>query len=255
MAPHEYDLINNCWCHKLTIRVDNSMILPYRPDAHGVSDSLGMSWNGITGKVELRATSKVWIDEVQITSDAHPGLPASAGRVGVGRSGDVVPTAKVKVKIGNAAGAAGSGVLTANGFRFPVSWDVNGAATEIEVPFPNAKPWDEFNPVLQNLAVELKGENADDHRVITFGFREIKAVGKEFHLNGRRIYFRGTHHGGDFPLTGYPPTDVAYWKKIFQTNKDWGINHIRFHSFCPPEAAFQAADELGIYLQPEPDVE
>ena len=107
-------------------------------------------------------------------------------------------------------------------------------------------------PKLQILKLELKGDNADDNRDITFGFREIKAVGKEFQLNGRRIYFRGTHHGGDFPLTGYPPTDVAYWKKIFQINKDWGINHVRFHSFCPPEAAFQAADELGIYLQPEP---
>jgi beta-galactosidase len=63
---------------------------------------------------------------------------------------------------------------------------------------------------------------------------------------------RGTHHGGDFPLTGYPPCDVDYWRKLFQTCKEWGLNHVRFHSFCPPEAAFIAADEIGIYLQPEP---
>ena len=235
VAPHEYDLGPvTVGGHKLTIRVDNSMILPYRPDAHGVSDSLGMSWNGITGKVELRATSRVWIDDAQITTTGEP------------------RTAKVKVKIGNVTSVPGSGTITANGKNFPVTWTVNGGETEIEVLSPNAKTWDEFNPHLEKLTLELKGENVDDRRVITFGFREIKAVGKEFHLNGRRIYFRGTHHGGDFPLTGYPPTDVAYWKKIFQINKDWGINHIRFHSFCPPEAAFQAADELGIYLQPEP---
>jgi hypothetical protein len=81
---------------------------------------------------------------------------------------------------------------------------------------------------------------------------QVATRGSDILLNGRPVFMRGTHHGGDFPLTGYPPTDVAYWKKIFRINKAWGINHIRFHSFTPPEAAFQAADEVGIYLQPEP---
>ncbi len=236
VTPHEYDLGPvTVGGHKLTIRVDNSMILPYRPDAHAVSDSLGMSWNGITGRIELRATSRAWIDDAQVFT----------------KGGDR-PTAIVKVKIGNATSIPGAGTLIANGNAVPVSWTVDGGAIEVQVPFANAKNWDEFHPEIQKLHLELKGENADDSRDFTFGFREIKAAGKEFRLNGRRIYFRGTHHGGDFPLTGYPPTEVAYWKRIFQINKDWGINHIRFHSFCPPDAAFQAADELGIYLQPEP---
>ena len=33
--------------------------------------------------------------------------------------------------------------------------------------------------------------------------------------------------------------------------KEYGLNHIRFHSYCPPDAAFTAADIAGIYLQPE----
>lgn len=256
VAPHEYDLGPvTVGGHTITIRVDNSMILPYRPDAHAVSDSLGMSWNGIAGRIELRATSKVWIEDAQvITSGVSTDTAVASRATGgnpTGREGASL-TARVRLKIGNATSVNGSGTLTANGKSFPVTWNVNGGEAEIEVPFPNAKPWDEFNPVLQRLNLELKGANADDRRDVTFGFREIKAVGKEFRLNGRRIYFRGTHDGGDFPLTGYPPTDVAYWRKIFQINKNWGINHIRFHSFCPPDAAFQAADELGIYLQPEP---
>ena len=85
----------------------------------------------------------------------------------------------------------------------------------------------------------------------TFGLRDLHAEGNQFILNGHPMYFRGTHFGGDFPLTGYPPTDVASWKKIFQTCKDYGLNHMRFHSWCPPEAAFEAADELGFYLQIE----
>ena len=79
----------------------------------------------------------------------------------------------------------------------------------------------------------------------------VSIRGEKFFLNGREIYFRGTHNGGDFPLAGYPPTDVESWKKMFRTCQEWGLNHMRFHSWCPPEAAFEAADELGFYLQPE----
>ena len=74
---------------------------------------------------------------------------------------------------------------------------------------------------------------------------------KDLLINGRPINLRLTHDGGEFPLTGYPAMDVASWKKIIQTCKDYGLNGIRFHSWCPPEAAFEAADELGFYLQPE----
>src|SRR5205085_3707624 len=120
-------------------------------------------------------------------------------------------------------------------------------------PYPKDAPtWDEWHPVLQHLDLALAGAGAHDSRRLSFGFVQVGTRGNDIVVNGRPVFMRGTHHGGDFPLTGYPPTDVAYWKKIFQINKDWGINHIRFHSFCPPEAAFQAADELGIYLQPEP---
>jgi beta-galactosidase len=206
----------------------------YRPDAHSVSDSLGMSWNGIVGTIELRATSPVWIDDAQVFTDFQ------------------TKSATVKIKIGNSTNKAGSGTITANSKDFPVSWNETGGTSEIKLDFPSAQEWNEFHPNLSKINLQLKGENAADSREVSFGFAEIKADKSEFKLNGRTIYLRGTHHGGDFPLTGFPPTDVEYWRKIFQINKDWGINHIRFHSFCPPEAAFQAADELGIYLQPEP---
>ncbi|MYN06175.1 discoidin domain-containing protein ['Massilia aquatica' Lu et al. 2020] len=236
VAEHEYDLgLLAPGKHRVSIRVDNRMLMAYRPDAHSVSDSLGMSWNGIIGKVELRATSPVWLDDAQ----AYPNVQDKS--------------VLLKVRIGNAAGRAGSGVLTANGVAHQVSWGEGGGIAEIKVQFPaGAQTWDEFHPALHKIKLRLKGAQADDAREVRFGFAQIAARGKDFVLNGRTLLLRGTHHGGDFPLTGYPPTDVAYWRKIFQINKDWGINHIRFHSFCPPEAAFQAADELGMYLQPEP---
>ena len=87
VAPHVYELGTiTPGRHQLTIRVDNRMIMPYRPDAHSVSDSLGASWNGIVGRIELNDTGRVWIDSAQV----FPNLDQK--------------TMLVKVRIGNQTG-------------------------------------------------------------------------------------------------------------------------------------------------------
>ena len=72
-----------------------------------------------------------------------------------------------------------------------------------------------------------------------------------FYVNGRPTYFRGTHFGGDYPLTGYPSCEPEFWDRLMGRVKEWGLNYIRFHSYCPPDAAFAAADRAGVYLQAE----
>ncbi|HVQ37024.1 MAG TPA: discoidin domain-containing protein, partial [Pyrinomonadaceae bacterium] len=239
VAPHVYDLGPGApGRHRLTIRVDNRMLMPYRPDAHSVSDSLAGSWNGIAGRMELNDTGRVWIDDVQV-------FPNLAQR-----------TMLIKVKIGNVTGRSGAGTLTAiwpDLGVVPATWDESGGTVEVEVPIRvDAETWDEFNPKLHPLRLWLRGPGIDEYADLKVGLRDFRAEGKDFILNGRPIIFRGTHSGGDFPLTGYPPTDVQSWKKLFETCRAWGLNHMRFHSWCPPEAAFEAADQLGFYLQPEP---
>ena len=239
VAPHVYDLGNiSSGRHRITIKVDNRMIMPYRPDAHSISDSLGASWNGITGRIELADTGRVWIDEVQV----FPNLAHQ--------------TMLVRVRIGNQTGVSGSGTITATWpdiVYAPAYWDERGGTAEVEVPLRlDQESWDEFNPRLHPLRLWLSGPGVNESYELKVGLRDLRAVGKEFVLNGKPIIFRGTHHGGDFPLTGYPPTDVSSWKKVFEICKNWGLNHMRFHSWTPPEAAFEAADELGFYLQVEP---
>jgi beta-galactosidase len=239
VAPHVYDLSTvPPGRHRLTIRVDNRMIMPYRLDAHSVSDSLGASWNGIVGAIQLEDTGRVWIDDAQ----AIPNLKTS--------------TMRIKVHIGNVTGRSGQGTLTAiwpDVAVVPVTWDENGGDAEITVPIrADAETWDEFHPKKLPLRLWLKGADVDEYKDLTVGLRDFHAEGNQFTLNDRPINFRGTHSGGDFPLTGYPPTDVKSWKTLFETCKKWGLNHMRFHSWCPPEAAFEAADQVGFYLQPEP---
>lgn len=239
VAAHEFDLGSlSPGNHRLTIRVDNRMFLPYRPDAHSVSDSLGSSWNGIAGKIEINDTGRIWIDNVQV----FPDLNAQKMRI--------------KVRVGNATGRSGQATITAiwpDLGVVPISWNEQGGVAEVEVPLRvDAERWDEFSPKLHKLKIWLKGTEVDETTELTIGLRDFHAEGNQFVLNGHPINFRGTHHGGDFPLTGSPPTDVNEWRKLFELCKKWGLNHMRFHSWCPPEAAFEAADQAGFYLQPEP---
>ncbi len=239
VAPHIYDLGNiSIGRHRLTIRVDNRMVMPYRPDAHSVSDSLGATWNGIIGKIQIEDTARVWIDDAQV----FPNLAQHS--------------MLIKVKIGNTTGHSGQGTLTAiwpDIGVVPVTWDENGGTEEVEVPIRlETEKWDEFHPKKLPLRLWLKGSDVDEYKDMTVGLRDFHAEGNQFILNGNPINLRGTVNGGDFPLTGYPPTDMKAWQTLFELCKKWGLNHMRFHSWCPPEAAFEAADQVGFYLQPEP---
>lgn len=111
--------------------------------------------------------------------------------------------------------------------------------------------WDEFGPRLYVAELILSIGGQIDRREITFGFRTLERTERHITLNGRRIFLRGNLDCVHFPLTGYPPPDVESWRRILRIYKDHGLNQVRFHSWCPPEAAFQAANELGIYIQAE----
>ena len=258
-APHVTDLgALPPGTHRLTIRVDNRLQLPaagHLVDSHSLSDALGAAWNGIVGKIELRATTPVWIEDLQVFP--HVGTKSIT----------------VTGKFGNATGKSGTNQLDfiitplnfskqprlSIGTNAPVRWDVNRGSFETEISLgTNAGSWDEFNPTIYRLWVHSKPVNPTwvaakeiDNVGVHFGLREITTHDKDMLINGRPVNLRLTHFGGDFPLTGYPAMDVASWRKIIQACKDYGLNGIRFHSWCPPEAAFEAADEMGFYLQPE----
>ena len=107
--------------------------------------------------------------------------------------------------------------------------------------------WDEFHPQLYTRTVNYNGMPVS----VTFGLRDLRIEGSQLFINNRRLFLRGTVENCCFPETGYPPTDEGEWLRVFRKCKEYGINHVRFHSYCPPEAAFAAADRVGIYLQPE----
>ncbi|MDE7234379.1 MAG: beta-glucuronidase, partial [Ruminiclostridium sp.] len=128
--------------------------------------------------------------------------------------------------------------------EFSVTEGENELLYDPGAPLPK---WDEFTPNVLTLTVRMNGEE----QAIPFGLRRLETKGLKLYVNGNETFLRGKHDGMVFPLTGYAPTEVSEWERVFGIAKEYGINHYRFHTCCPPEAAFTAADRLGIYLQPE----
>ena len=250
-TPHEYDISTLVKSGKnlITVRVDNRVIIPVGVNSHSISDHTQGNWNGIAGEISLRASSPVDISQIRI-------YPDLAGK-----------KARVIVSVEGVAGSQFRGklILSAGSFNSPVNRKVkaksvpvtiNTGKAELVIEYPmGRKPllWSEFDPAMYRLKVILKNDKGEilDKKEEDFGMREIKVAGTRFEINGRPVFLRGTTECCVFPLTGYPPCDTASWLKVMRTLKAYGMNHMRFHSYCPPEAAFVAADITGIYLHVE----
>jgi len=234
-VAHEYDLGPAVpGRHRLTLRIDNRLLVAVGENAHSVSDHTQGNWNGCVGRIELRARSAASIDDLQVTPHVSTRSITVRGTVR-----NPAPGQTVIIEITAAATAA----VAANG----------SFSTELELG-AEAALWDEFTPVLHTLTARLSTLNSRPSTpgtTIRFGLREITTRGPQFLLNGRPVFFRGALDCCVFPLTGHPPTDVKSWRKILRTVQAHGLNHVRFHSWCPPEAAFTAGDELGVYFQVE----
>lgn len=213
--------------HELLIRVDNTDY-PTK-GGHLTSPDTQTNWNGITGRIEL-INCKALPENIRILSDI-------AGK-----------TVTVKADIfGEKCGVAALKIFNDNFVYGEQNVDFTDKIDCAIIVSENIPEWSEFSPNLVNLEIKI----GDDVRTVKFGFREFKANRLRFEINGRQTFLRGKHDALLFPKTGFAPTDFESWRRVFKTAMEYGINHYRFHTCCPPEAAFDAADALGIYLQPE----
>lgn len=243
-APHEFDLGKLApGKHSLTLRIDNRIgDINVGPLSHSVTDHTQGNWNGVVGKMELRRAGEYQITSVRV-------FPSSDGTVKLMVAGTLAADPEVKPVISvRDAGSVEVGVGN------PVRKDDGTFELEIAAKVAQpVKPWSEFAPNLYQFNVDLDtGDDMPaDRKTVTYGFRDIGHKDGRLAINGTPIFLRGTLECCIFPLTGHPPTDVESWKRIVRICKAHGLNHIRFHSWCPPDAAFQAADELGFYYQIE----
>ncbi|MCC6231387.1 MAG: glycoside hydrolase [Verrucomicrobiales bacterium] len=246
-TPHEHELgVLAPGRYRLTVRVDNRMVVDVGENSHSVSDHTQGNWNGIVGRLELRATPLTWIEDVQV----FPEWAARRVRVrcALKTLSPGAPILRLTCRV--LEGATGTREIA----RVTPAESVLDRSADVELMVelgPEAKAWDEFAPHLHRAVVEVQSVSGTDRREVTFGLREFRAVGTQFEMNGRPVFLRGTLECSIFPKTGHPPVDVASWRRVMKVLQGHGLNHLRFHSHCPPEAAFEAADELGVYLHVE----
>ena len=243
LAEHRYELGSlSPGTHRLTIRVDNRMIHNISTVTHAYGPETQSRWNGLIGELTLEAVAPLSIESLAV-------FPAADRR-----------SARMVVRVANATDRPS---VEQAAFRLlTAEQDQSLAATTAELPCPPgpsshdvtvrlaepAAAWDEFHPVLHRLEAVL---GSGEPVTVSFGFRHVERVGKELRLNGRPIFLRGTLDCAVYPRTGHPPMDVPAWERVLGVVQSYGFNHVRFHTWCPPRAAFVAADRLGVYLQPE----
>ena len=222
-AAHVYDLGElTPGGHTLEIRIDNTIKLPIGDWGFSITDDGQGNWNGIIGKIELRATDLVWLKQVQVF-DNH-----------------------LKVSVGNATGRMYNVSIQDSFFSIPAGGAVIG------VPFKStSQTWDEFTPVVKKLPVILRSANYHDEKMVQYSTRKLTTKNGQILINGRPTLMRGVNNECIYPKTGYPPMDKKSWLHLFNVCKSYGMNFMRFNAWCPPKAAFEAADEVGYFLQVE----
>lgn len=248
-TPHIFDLTSKIKPGKkqrLTIRIDNrkKFDTSVQELAHAYTDHTQTIWNGITGEISIGVYDKVVIDDLRV----EPDIKNNSVKVDVTLS-DFSGMKKDRSGLSLTIADKKTGEVI-----YRESKTVNPGTLSFEFicnPGRKLQLWSEFNPVLYTVKAELKSKNNNSTKETQFGMRQISTDGTSMRMNGMPVFLRGTLECCIFPLTGYPPATHHEWERILGIAKQWGLNHLRFHSWCPPKAAFEVADEMGFYLQVE----
>ena len=249
-VPHCHELtdfVKPGKTHLITLCIDNRYQYAMHKWNHAHTEFTQINWNGILGEMKLIAVDPVYVDDMQLYPDVTE------------------KTVTARLQIRNCTGKPFEGtarfhITGDDGYNLTCELPVNGKDTLVSFEGKIAlgkdiQLWDEFHPNLYRVECELLtsvGETNYEHeKEVTFGMREVAQGKNHVLVNGHPIHLRGTVENAVFPKTGYAPVDDASWERIFRILKDYGMNHMRFHSWCPPAAAFRMADKLGVYLQVE----
>ncbi|MCR5624228.1 MAG: beta-glucuronidase [Lachnospiraceae bacterium] len=214
---------------------------------HLTSPDTQTNWNGIVGEISLRVMQPVYIESVKTYPDIEEKQVKVKAKIKNTTSELAYLRADVTAILMDVNGYIGNTLGKRHkNFELPA-----GETTEICLDYnlgSNPEFWSEHNPKIYELKLSL--ENGE-YMVTHFGLRKFSTTSKRFLINGNPTFLRGKHDGLVFPLTGAFPTDLSSWLHVMGISKSYGINHYRYHTCCPPEAAFLAADLLGIYMEPQ----
>lgn len=255
-VPHRYALPDELspGTHRLTLRVENGYLIKIGAQAHSISDNTNGNWNGVVGRIELYAEPRARISDVRITPDA------ARRRVIV----SVTAVNETDVALTSELAAEATSFNAPRLHHMPpvsVSCRLDPGESSVYLELDATEDylsWSEWEPALYELRVWLAAAGATEASAevvselrTSFGVRSLSVSGTTFEINGHPMKLRGTLECNIFPLHGHTATDEQTWEYMYRRAQEYGFNHFRFHSWCPPEAAFAVADRMGVYLQIE----
>ncbi len=230
--------------HTIVLKIDNSKQhdISLNDMAHAYTDGTQIIWNGVIGEMKITPIQQINIADLQV----YPDLESKTVDVKIKLSDYTNGKYQLAYKVFNGSKLISNVVKKLN--QSLVSSDVAEKFTLNE-----AKAWDEFNPNIYAITVEVLNKKGKvvAQKNTNFGFRKLGNQNGILTLNAKRIFLRGTLDCNIYPIEGHPPMQKAEWIKVLNTAKSYGLNHIRYHSWCPPKAAFEVADSLGMYVQAE----
>ena len=212
---------------KVVVQVKNDV-----PSRKGLFSAMHR-WGGIYRDVEFEATPQTFIDDAWVRGDFDK--REAEVHVTVGGVNSVPPVIRFSVD-GKTVGAA-------------VAPD---GETVVRLPLANFRPWSPEHPNLYTGIVELveNGKVVQTRRE-RFGVRKLEVRGKEFYLNGKPFYVRGFGDDHVYPITGITPPDREQHRAHLAKARAAGFNFVRLHTHTELPEYFEAADELGIMIEPE----
>ena len=232
--------------HQMVIQVDNEMIHNIGDKGHAYGNYTQSIWNGIVGKMEMVAHDPVRISSLKV----FPDISEVMVNLRLTINSEAYTKANIQLEISTLTSGevliSKKDRLTIGEGNYEKSYDLPALG--------KLKKWSEFEPEVYVLKASIRTASYQDEMKVEFGFLEVHHDGTKLLLNGKPVFLRGNLDCVHFPLTGYPSCDIEDWERIFRIYKEYGLNHVRFHSWCPPDAAFQAASRLGIYIQAEASI-
>lgn len=249
VAAHRYDLTSFLTpgaTHRLTVRVDNrrQFDVSVRELAHAYTNDTQTIWNGMLGDLSIDFMPVNHIRHLAV----YPDVDARKATVSLEIYAEAYEEgAEVRIRAVDRSGRNAVAAL-----KREITLDPGLNRIEIDCPMgDDVRLWSEFSPAVYRIEARLASGAGEHAAAADFGMRKMESRGDRMFVNGSPLFLRGTLECCIFPLTGTPPLDREGWRKVIRTAKEWGLNHLRFHSWCPPEAAFEVADAEGLYLQVE----
>ena len=142
--------------------------------------------------------------------------------------------------------------FTIEGHGLSRTGTVDTAGQKAEITFEGlaVEEWNAENPTLYDVYWETPSGCVHEK----LGFKTVEIKGDVFLLNGRKIKFKGVNHHDTSPTNGYTMTPDEIERDV-RLCKAYNIDTIRTSHYPPDPLLLELADELGVYVVDENDLE